>query len=93
MISTIIDRGMIKAGRRISFETSLFDKPGALRDLLDVISKTGANVISVTHDRLAPNIALKHAQVQVTLETKNEDHVNEITEKLEKNNYQIKLIR
>jgi threonine dehydratase len=84
---------MIKAGRRISFETSLFDKPGALRDLLDVISKTGANVISVTHDRLAPNIALKHAQVQVTLETKNEDHVNEITEKLEKNNYQIKLIR
>jgi threonine dehydratase len=93
MVSTIIDRGMIKAGRRISFETSLFDKPGALRDLLDVISKTGANVISVTHDRLAPNIALKHAQVQVTLETKNEDHVNEITEKLEKNNYQIKLIR
>ncbi|MGM0498642.1 MAG: threonine ammonia-lyase [Bacillota bacterium] len=90
MISTIIDRGMIKAGRRISFETSLFDKPGALRDLLSVISETGANVISVTHDRLTPEISIKHAKVQVTLETKNAEHVEEIIKILESNDYEIK---
>jgi len=93
IISTIIDRGMIKAGRRISFETSLYDKPGALRDLLDVISRTGANVISVVHDRLTPDISLKHAQVQVTLETKNEDHVKDILTTLENNNYRVKRTR
>ena len=90
MISTIIDRGMIKAGRRISFETSLFDKPGALRDLLSVISETGANVISVTHDRLTPEISIKHAQVQVSLETKNSEHVKEIIKTLENHDYEIK---
>ncbi len=90
MVSTIIDRGMIKAGRRISFETSLFDKPGALRDLLSVISETGANVISVTHDRLTPEICIKHAKVQVSLETKNAEHVEEIIKTLENHNYEIK---
>ncbi|RCW47763.1 pyridoxal-phosphate dependent enzyme [Halanaerobium sp. MA284_MarDTE_T2] len=34
-----------------------------------------------------------HAQVQVTLETKNEDHVKDILTTLENNNYRVKRTR
>ncbi|MBM7624877.1 threonine ammonia-lyase [Sporohalobacter salinus] len=93
MASTIIDRGMVKAGRRVTLLTSLQDVPGALSELLGVISQTGANVISVSHDRLCPEISLKQAQVQLTLETKDEEHINKIMTKLNDNNYKSKRIR
>ncbi|RCW81796.1 hypothetical protein DER71_12225 [Halanaerobium sp. DL-01] len=67
--------------------------PGTYNGTYKIITKTGANVISVTHDRLTPDISLKHAQVQITLETKNEDHVKDIMDTLENNNYRVKRIR
>lgn len=90
MVATIIERGLIKAGRKITFETYLSDKPGSLRDLLSTITETKANVVSINHDRLAPDTPLKSAKVQLTLETKNEEHIKKIQQVLEENNYQIK---
>lgn len=90
MVSTIINRGMVKAGRRVTLITSLEDSPGALSELLGIISRTGANVISIIHDRLCPDISLKQAQVELTLETKDEEHIDKIITMLNKDGYQVK---
>jgi len=90
MISTIIDRGMIKAGRRVLLTTSLPDTPGALEKLLSIVSTTEANVVSVNHDRLNPDISLKQAEVELVLETKDSEHIHEVINALKKDGYDVK---
>ncbi len=93
MISIIIDRGMIKAGRRIALTTFLPDIPGSLQKLLGIISKVGANVISINHDRLNPDIALKQAEVELILETRDVEHINKVLSLLGKEGYDLRRIR
>ncbi|SKA11899.1 threonine ammonia-lyase [Selenihalanaerobacter shriftii] len=93
MISTIIDRGMVKAGRRTVLTTRLPDTPGVLKKLLSVIAKTEANVISVHHDRLNPDISLKQAEVELALETKDSEHIEKIINKLKESGYDLKRLR
>jgi threonine dehydratase len=90
-ISTIIERGMVKAGRKTFIEVVLKDKPGQLQKLLEVVATSEANVISVNHDRLCPSIPIKHAKVNLVLETRDLKHGENIIEKLKGLNYDCKI--
>ena len=48
-LSRVITKGLSKAGRIVELTTKISDKPGSLVQLLQIISRTGANVISVNH--------------------------------------------
>ncbi|SHK08055.1 L-threonine ammonia-lyase [Anaerobranca californiensis DSM 14826] len=90
-ISTLIERGMVKAGRKTFIEVVLQDCPGQLQKLLEVIAANEANVIAVNHDRLSPHIPIKHAKVNLTLETRDLNHGKKILEKLKSLNYDCKI--
>lgn len=90
-ISTLIERGMVKAGRKTFIEVVLQDRPGQLQKLLEVIAANEANVIAVNHDRLSPYIPIKHAKVNLTLETRDLNHGKKILEKLKSLNYDCKI--
>ena len=87
VISQIIERGLVKTGRLTNIRTILEDRPSALQGLLQVIASTGANVISVSHERLKPTIPLLQTEVTVTLETRNKEHVQEIMDLLDCHSY------
>lgn len=87
-LQRIIDRGLAKSGRMAKISVMLQDKPGVLRQLLDVIATNGANVHSVGHDRL-DNSALNTARVELTIETNNQDHLNTLLCQLAKNGYEV----
>ncbi|OCL27019.1 threonine ammonia-lyase [Orenia metallireducens] len=91
MISAIISRGMMKAGRRLTFTTLLPDIPGALERLAGIIGRSGANIISVHHDRMNPDISLKQAEVKLVLETRDSAHISEVISILKNQGYSIKL--
>ncbi|MCF8010121.1 MAG: threonine ammonia-lyase [Clostridiales bacterium] len=78
VISTMIKRGLIKDGRRIRLSCTLEDRPGNLQKLLEEISRCRGNVISINHDRASPRVPLKQAEVELVLETRNKEHVQEI---------------
>ena len=81
-VSVIIDRGLAAAGRTLTYRTRVADRPGNLQQLLALVAARGANVISVYHDRLCPEIPLKEAVVTLTMETRDHGHVAEIRETL-----------
>ncbi|MDD4168992.1 MAG: threonine ammonia-lyase [Desulfotomaculaceae bacterium] len=78
ILSIIIERGLAKSGRYVRLRTVVTDRPGGLLKLLSVVAEAGANVISVSHDRINQNIPLKQAEVQLSLETRNKEHVDQI---------------
>jgi len=51
------------------------------------MAETGANVLSVTHDRSTLEIPLGYAMVKLELETADLEHVNRIKKLLVQNNY------
>ncbi|MDF9407058.1 MAG: L-threonine dehydratase catabolic TdcB [Pelotomaculum sp. PtaB.Bin013] len=77
-LSIIIERGLAKTGRYVRLRTIVTDRPGSLLKLLSVVAEAGANVISVTHDRIKQEIPLKQAEVELTLETRNKEHIEQV---------------
>ncbi|MHB9093166.1 MAG: threonine ammonia-lyase [Eubacteriales bacterium] len=88
-LSIIIERGLSKAGRYLRFKTVVVDKPGALQKLLGILAETKTNVISVNHDRILPRIPISRAEIQLDLETRDNEHVDEIIRVLTTNGYKI----
>lgn len=87
MLSRIIDKGLMKAGRLVTLCTVIEDKPGRLHRLLKVISDTEANVVSIQHDRTNIEAGLNHAVLQLVLETQDQAHIERIVRIMADNGY------
>lgn len=91
-ISRIIERGLVKAGRRVKIITKVVDRPGALTRLLTIIARERANVIHVYHDRVERNVPLGQAVVEVSMETQDAMHTDTILATLRQEGYSVELI-
>ncbi len=89
LLSRIIERGLAESGRFVRLRTTVVDQPGALQRLLQVVARVRANVISVAHDRLDLRLALGRAGVELTLETRDRDHIQKVINKLESEGYPV----
>jgi threonine dehydratase len=75
LLSRIIDRGLVKSGRTMRVRVLISDLPGTLARLLQTIGATGANVMSIQHDRLGAGTPLGSTAVDIVLETRGYEHV------------------
>ena len=89
ILSRVIIQGLNKTGRIANIETKVVDKPGQLISLLQLISKTGANIISINHEREDLRSEVNSCVVTMVLETRNTEHVNEIKTLLKENGYEL----
>ncbi len=89
VISRIIERGLTKAGRRITFSTVVEDRPGRLQKLLRLLADLDANVISVNHDRTRPTISVSDTLVELRLEVRDQEHGRRIYDNLREQGYRV----
>lgn len=88
-LSRIITRGLSKTGRILEINTKIEDKPGSLIKLLQIVSDTGANVLSVSHEREDKDSDVSACVVRMVVETRNADHVADLHKKMKKSGYTI----
>ena len=91
-ISRIIERGLIKTGRRTTLATTVQDRPGQLARLVEAVAAQGVNVLSINHDRNRSRLELGEAQVELVLETNDRAHIGRIKDSLEKMGYEVEEI-
>ena len=87
-LSIIIEKGLIKAARRMTISVTLIDKPGALMELTTVLQSANANIIKIDYDRFSVKLAYGDAKITITLETKGEEHKQEIRDLLAAAHYE-----
>lgn len=87
ILSRVIDRGLQKTGRLAEFTIALTDKPGELQNVAKIISKLGANVVAVSHDRADLNTDINSCYLRLSLETRNHEHIAKIKDELLKHGY------
>lgn len=88
-LSRVIARGLMKSGRRSNLLIELIDKPGQLKDVSRIIADCGGNVTSVHHERAGDTESVNGCYLRITMETKNYEHVQLITEKLKSEGFKI----
>jgi len=78
MLSVIIERGMVRAGRLTRLKVELRDLPGALATVTACLAEANANIEEVHHQRAFTNLPLKTIEVEFVLQTRSREHVEEI---------------
>jgi threonine dehydratase len=84
LISRIIDRGLIRSGRRLHLRVQILDRPGSLSKLTALIAGTKANILQAIHDRSEMKIRLDETGVELMLETRGPEHSTEVVALLQK---------
>lgn len=92
LLSKIIDLGLMKTGRKAVINMNVIDKPGNLSRVIELISQTGANIISVNHNRIQNAILFNQCRVGIIIETNNQDHIDEVMRILKENGYEPQLV-
>ncbi|MCH9814402.1 MAG: threonine ammonia-lyase [Epsilonproteobacteria bacterium] len=87
MLSIIIEKGLIKAYRKMKLIITLIDKPGALMDLTDILRELNANIMQIGYDRTSTSLSYGDANVTIALETKGDEHQESIRKRLLKEGY------
>ena len=91
-LTTVIVRGLAETGRYLRFRTILQDRPGALEELVDIIATQGANIYAIQHDRTSRDVAMNDAEVELDVETRGPDHVDELVAALEDAGYAVDVL-
>lgn len=91
-ISAIINRALVSRGRLFCFTVNLPDKPGELLHVANILSELHANVIKLDHNQSKVMDRFKQVQLEVTVETNGNHHVEEIVAAFGKNGIDIQKV-
>jgi threonine dehydratase len=92
LLTTVVLRGLVERGRYVRIRTVLKDRPGALEDVLAVVSACRANIHTVQHDRTSREMAMKATEVELDLETRGPEHVEELLSALRERGYEAEVL-
>lgn len=88
LVARVIERGLVKDGRLVRISVALQDKPGQLAKVSAIVANHRANVIEVHHTR-AFAFRFGDTTLQLTLETRGPEHVDEILRALRERGYHV----
>jgi len=91
LLGRILSQGLLKNGRIMRIRVRLSDTPGSLSQLLIIISALKANVLHIYHDRNVRNLPIYVTHVDLELETRGPEHVEEMVQKLSLAGYEFEL--
>lgn len=78
MISRIIEKGLLRAGRVSKLRILMQDRPGQLELVSHIIGSNGANVMAIHHDRTDVDLDIRDAILEITMETQDREHAQRI---------------
>ena len=93
LLERIIDRGLIESHRKIRIAIPIPDRPGVLNHLTGIIKHVGANILEVVHDRTTLEAGITGTNVLFTLETKGEQHMEQLLTEMRKDFPQVRVLR
>ena len=92
VLASVITRGLVRGGRIVNFRIEIFDVPGQLGRMADIIGAAGGNIIEVRHQRLFSDIPVRKLEIDIMVETRGRPHVSEIMERLSEAAHRVRIL-
>jgi threonine dehydratase len=88
ILASIMVRELERDDRIASFRLTIPDRPGILGQIASRLGELGANILGVDHHRLFLDVPAKGAKLDVTVETRDGAHAEQIFRALKDEGYQ-----
>ena len=88
ILASVMMRELQRDSRILSFRLTIPDQPGVLGQISTLLGKLGANILEIDHRRLFLDVPAKGARLDVTIETRDRAHADEIAAALTAAGYQ-----
>jgi len=82
LLASIIERGMVRAGRLARIQVNARDVPGNLARITSVVAEAGANIDEVHHQRAFTLLAAQNVAIELVLQTRGREHIAQVIERL-----------
>ena len=78
ILASVMVRELERENRIVSFRLTIADRPGLLGQIATTLGRLGANILGVDHRRMFLDVPAKGARLDVTVETRDAAHAEEI---------------
>lgn len=92
LLASIIERGMVRAGRLARIQVNARDVPGNLARITSVVAEAGANIDEVHHQRAFTLLAAQNVAIELVLQTRGREHIAQVIERLREAGFDTKLL-
>ena len=82
LLASILERGMVRAGRLARIRVGARDLPGVLARITAVVAEAGANIDEVHHQRAFSTLSAQNVEVELVLQTRNRAHIDDVLARL-----------
>lgn len=83
LLSSIIERGMVRAGRLARIRVNTRDVPGSLAHVASVVAEAGANIDTVQHQRAFTLLAAQSVEMELVIQTRGRSHIELVLQRLQ----------
>ena len=92
ILSSIMVRELERASQIVAFRLTIPDRPGVLGQISTRLGELGANILQVEHSRLFLDVPAKGARLDVTVETRDPAHAQDILHALTSEGFSVHLM-
>ena len=78
LLASIIERGMVRAGRLARITVSVRDVPGSLAHITATVAAAGANIDEVHHQRAFTMLAVQNVEIELVIQTRGPEHIAQV---------------
>ena len=82
LLASIIERGMVRAGRLARIIIRVRDVPGALARITTIVADVGANIDEVHHQRAFTLLAAQNVEIELVIQTRGKEHIEQVLQAL-----------
>ncbi|WP_125131606.1 threonine ammonia-lyase [Microbacterium sp. 10M-3C3] len=83
LLQRVVAHGLAASGRYMTLRVPLPDRPGQLARVSELLAQAGANVVEVLHTRHGQGLQISEVILQLSVETRGEEHRALVIETLE----------
>ena len=88
LLAEVARRHETQQRRRLVLQVRIPDLPGSLATLLELVGRTGTNLVDVQHIREGLDLHIQETAVQLVLETRGPEHAAAVRAAIEAGGYQ-----
>ncbi|MDM7942732.1 MAG: threonine ammonia-lyase [Hydrogenophaga sp.] len=92
LLASIIERGMVRAGRLARIQVNARDVPGNLARITATVADAGANIDEVHHQRAFTLLAAQNVAIELVLQTRGREHIAQVIERLQQAGFDTSLL-
>jgi len=88
MLSSVLQRGLVRTRRLVRLTVEIPDVPGALADLTRVLAELDSNIVEIEHQRAFAGSSVRSTVVELVLQLRGEEQVDRVLEALATRGYE-----